>query len=212
MITSPDATRWFIEQDDKDDAATVAAINDAAGSMTEGHRHLTEAIDDLLGEDMAVSIFTEVSNGNNQYEKDHSTQDPSGPGNCYQNAAEHVVNSNNKNLRLVHGRPRLTKDALDSKGNVIPRGSRFGHAWVEDGDTVIDPSQNPKKPVTMPKDRYYAIGNIDPAHNRSFDRAAMYKQMVKHRHYGPWGENAKDPDPNVWGPGRDEKGFPKKRK
>ena len=73
-------------------------------------------------------------------------------GDCYDAAYKYVSNSSDKNLKIVHG-------MVDGQGAIT--GIRYDHAWVEDGDMVIDPSNGKSEnPLIIPKIVYYSIGNI----------------------------------------------------
>ena len=59
-------------------------------------------------------------------------------------------------------------------------GVQYNHAWVEEGDTVIDKTVD----ITLPKIVYYAIGNIEIVKRYTFKE--MLEQMIEHETYGPW--------------------------
>lgn len=74
-------------------------------------------------------------------------------------------------VRLVHGRPRLTVSPF----------IKYGHAWLEDGDLVYDPSGR-----VIPRDLYYAVGEIDPAECVRYSYTDFVTKMVVHKTWGPW--------------------------
>ena len=79
------------------------------------------------------------------------------------------------NLKLAHG------IVTGTGGNV--KGKKYGHAWLEMKDAlVIDTEQN----VTLPKDRYYQIGNIDSSKVKLYDFQEVSQWLQKSGTYGPW--------------------------
>ena len=91
-------------------------------------------------------------------------------GNCYQNAFNYV--DANKGWTLVHGTPTLQAGPH--------AGKRFGHAWAEKGGLVYDG----EKGITLPKELYYAIGNI--TYTVKYTRTQARAMAVKHKTYGAW--------------------------
>ena len=80
------------------------------------------------------------------------------------------------NLRLVHG---------EVTGQGPLEGVNYGHAWVEDGNTVIDVSNG--KNVRIPKSVYYAVGNIKNNGNIHVYKPKEFRQkMMQSKHWGPW--------------------------
>jgi len=77
-------------------------------------------------------------------------------------------------IRLVHG------EVIGTGGAVvcIP----YGHARVELGDAVIDPS-NGRCVVARRRD-YYAAGQASALQSYTFKEARQW--MLRTRHYGPW--------------------------
>jgi ribosomal protein S18 acetylase RimI-like enzyme len=101
-------------------------------------------------------------------------------GDCYEAAGRHVMYDHLRNpkstLRLVHG---------EVAGQGPMQGKTFGHAWVEDGDTVFDPSNGGN--LRMPKKSYYALGKINELNNfHSYSPQEAARQMVELQHFGPW--------------------------
>jgi hypothetical protein len=96
-------------------------------------------------------------------------------GDCYEAAAKFVVaHVGFPSIRLVHG------EVTGTGGAVL--GIRYGHAWVELGDAVIDPS-NGRCMVARRRD-YYAAGRVEALHAYTFKEARQW--MLRTRHYGPW--------------------------
>jgi hypothetical protein len=59
-------------------------------------------------------------------------------------------------------------------------GKTFDHAWVERGDTVIDPTAG----TTMPKARYYAVMQAEP--ESRYTPTEAIRNMIRAKHHGPW--------------------------
>lgn len=98
-------------------------------------------------------------------------------GDCYQAAAnyviEHAILGQDKHLVLVHG-------LVTGQGAI--EGIQYGHAWVEDGDTVIDVSNG--RNLRLPKDLYYTIGHI--THTFEYKAEEAQKKLLQTEKYGPW--------------------------
>ena len=101
-------------------------------------------------------------------------------GDCYEAAGRHLFEKCLTNPRcgliLVHG---------EVSGQGPLEGVTFGHAWVLDGDTVIDQSNG--RNLSLPRILYYALGGIDRIrnlHQYTWDEAK--EKMVQFEHYGPW--------------------------
>ena len=88
---------------------------------------------------------------------------------------DHALFDNKTNLILVHG---------EVTGQRKIAGIKFGHAWIEDGDTVIDMSQG--RDIRMPKALYYALGNINPSNTFRYTPEEMNKKLLEFKHWGPW--------------------------
>jgi len=109
----------------------------------------------------------------------------SAEGDCYEAAANYLVENGlgmwggsqkKGNLILVHAEV-MGQGPLD--------GVAFGHAWVEDGNTVIDRSNGGD--VRMSKQRYYAagkIGEINNIHKYTVEEAR--RKLLDTGVYGPW--------------------------
>ena len=110
-------------------------------------------------------------------------------GDCYRQAGRELTDpTTRENLVLCHGYPTL-------RGG--PHyGERFGHAWLEfqeDDDTwtAYDPSTHG---INLPRDVFYALGNIDPQHVRRYTRAEAVRKLVEHRVWGPWEDDPEEYD------------------
>lgn len=102
-------------------------------------------------------------------------------GNCYENCLAFLIGASEKDgWTLVHGRPTLQRFPF----------VEFGHAWLERGDTVHDPSTD----FTGPRFVYYALGRINPEHSFRYTRQEAFKKAQAFQHYGPWeGVDAEPP-------------------
>ena len=94
-------------------------------------------------------------------------------GDCYVAAGRYIMDNHNPKLVLVHG-------IVTGQGDIA--GIQFGHAWVEDGDMVIDTSNG--RDIQLPKQLYYALGNIETTKRYTMEKAM--EKMLKIGHYGPW--------------------------
>ena len=89
-----------------------------------------------------------------------------------------------KRIKSV-GSPVLVHALVHGQGTV--KGLRFPHAWVEDGNTVIDQSNG--RDIRMDKRIYYAIGGIKPNEKGAYVKysySEMKKKLISTGHYGPW--------------------------
>jgi hypothetical protein len=104
-----------------------------------------------------------------------------GLGDCYEANGKYFMDKalfpgTDKSLRLVHG---------EVTGQGPLSGVNYGHAWVEDGNTVIDVSNG--KNVRMPKDLYYALGGIDRNDNlHKYTAREFQRKISDYEHWGPW--------------------------
>lgn len=105
-------------------------------------------------------------------------------GDCYEAATRYLmdhalgmgVKNPNNNLRLVHG-----EVAMQGRHT----GKTMGHAWIEDGNTVIDQSNG--RDVRMPKNAYYDLGKINELNNfHSYAPEEARRRLIDLQHYGPW--------------------------
>ena len=101
--------------------------------------------------------------------------EPCGDGDCYEAAAKLLeAHRGCPGIALAHG-------TVTGQGRIA--GVRYGHAWVEVGDVVLDPSNG--RFVVARKPAYYAVGQItEPVARYTFAEAA--RRMVETGHYGPW--------------------------
>lgn len=103
----------------------------------------------------------------------------SGLGDCYEANGQFFMDKavfpgKDPNMRLVHG---------EVTGQGPLEGVKYGHAWVEDGNTVIDVSNG--RNVRMPKDAYYRLGRIeDNVHH--YTAQEFRRKVTQYGHWGPW--------------------------
>jgi len=96
-------------------------------------------------------------------------------GDCYQAAGRLMTNLGSSAQTLVHG-------MVNGQGPL--EGKRYGHAWVETSDSVLDHSNGKK--LEIPKELYYAIGGIREEDNKYYDKDETLKWILKTKHWGPW--------------------------
>lgn len=105
-------------------------------------------------------------------------------GDCYEAAAKYIVDKvlafwakdPKPDLLLVHG---------EVAGQGPLEGRRLGHAWVEEGDMVIDVSNG--RDIWMPKELYYSIGRIDEINNlHVYTPEEARKKILQSKTWGPW--------------------------
>lgn len=95
-------------------------------------------------------------------------------GNCFEESAEYVLHALVLDLVLVHG---------EVVGHGKLEGIRYAHAWVEDGNNVIDVA----KDVRMPRDVYYRLGGIELCNNmHRYSADDILRHTVETGHWGPW--------------------------
>lgn len=100
-------------------------------------------------------------------------------GNCYGTAADIVIDNfifhRDSSMVLVHG-------VVTGQGEL--EGLKIGHAWVEDGNNVIDESNG--NSIKIPKQLYYKFGRIDERDLVKYTSQEARKMMMKKGNYGPW--------------------------
>ena len=113
-------------------------------------------------------------------QKPKRTRKKKAHGDCYQAAANYMLGQclrgENKHLILVHG---------EVCGQGPLEGVTYGHAWVLDGDMVIDLSNG--RDLRVPKAVYYALGGIDRlnnTHQYTWEEAKVL--LLTRKVYGPW--------------------------
>lgn len=94
-------------------------------------------------------------------------------GDCFVQAL-HTFMEDPSSYTLVHG-------VVDGQGPL--EGIQYCHAWVEDGDYIIDKTMPPQY-QNLPIDVYYNIGNIKIT--RKYDLKGVCNMVDKYETYGPW--------------------------
>ena len=89
---------------------------------------------------------------------------------------------NPKRYTLVHG-------VVSGQGPL--EGIEYCHAWVLDGDDVIDDTLPPDM-RRIPADLYYSMGNIELT--REYDWHDVAEMLDEYGTYGPW-DDVFDPYP-----------------
>lgn len=104
---------------------------------------------------------------------------PDGNGDCFRSAANEVIYGGHQDGRVCHG-------VVTGQGHI--KGVRFAHAWVEvdygDEAMVIDRSNG--RAITMPRDLYYAIGEIDSTAVERYEKAEVLRHIQDTHQWGPW--------------------------
>lgn len=109
---------------------------------------------------------------------------PEATGDCYEAAGKYI-----KDNGLIGGRSNLILVHGEVQQQVKPW-LRYGHAWVEDGDLVIDVSNG--RHIEMPKMLYYALGQVHSPLPPFEPNIVTYtveefrKKVMEHKHWGPW--------------------------
>ena len=118
-------------------------------------------------------------------------------GDCYEAAAKYMMSYGLLGSDLLRApgvkpNPKLVLVHAEIVGQGAIAGLKYGHAWVEDGEMVIDVSNG--RNIRMPKVIYESLANLrrhdstppfQPNWHRYTGKQAAAK-MVKHRHFGPW--------------------------
>jgi len=115
-------------------------------------------------------------------------------GNCYEGAAIELlgdmVSVSDENIRdgirdgfLVHGYPQLQ---AESGGH--PKGTKYGHAWVEFVADGIEWCKDGGTGRICPKALYYMAGKIDGSECKRYTAQEASRMILKHKHWGVWEE------------------------
>jgi hypothetical protein len=101
-------------------------------------------------------------------------------GDCYEAAGRFLLDScvrgSDCTYLLVHG---------EVAGQGPLDGITYGHAWVLDGETVIDKSNG--RNLQIPRILYYALGGIDHLRNlHTYTWEQAREKILQHKHWGPW--------------------------
>lgn len=105
-----------------------------------------------------------------------SGRKPKATGDCYEAAGKYMLSRPGSGLKLVHAE-------VQGQGSIS--GVTFGHAFVIDGDDVIDKSNG--RNIKMPAMLYFAIGQIyDIGNYHEYSEDELMEHIQKYGHWGPW--------------------------
>jgi len=122
---------------------------------------LVDRVDDLL----------EADDFKKKCKPSKASDDLKRVGHCYDQAAEAQMFGPSGWL-LVHGRPTLQRSPW----------AEYGHAWLEKGEQVHDPSTGNR----LPRMLYYSLGRIDYRENLVYTVEETKDFIRLTNHYGPW--------------------------
>lgn len=109
---------------------------------------------------------------------------PDGEGDCFDTAVRVAAEMH----AMLRSYPRAQETLYVCHGLAIGQGpiagQQIAHAWVEYGELAIDRSNGGD--YTLPRRRYYEIGQINDADVVRYTYRDALVLMVKHGHYGPW--------------------------
>ena len=94
-------------------------------------------------------------------------------GDCYVVSYNYMMN--NQGAKLVHG-------LVDGQGAL--QGMTYNHSWVEEGNMIVDMTLPKEVQKTLPKEVYYALGNIKTTFEYSFEE--LLGKAQEYETYGPW--------------------------
>lgn len=103
---------------------------------------------------------------------------PLSGGDCFEAAAQYILERKEEGLTLVHGRPTLQCEPF----------MKYEHAWIEmilDGDHYVRDVSNGKD-VFVPRAVYYGLGQIvmEDCYRYTFNE--MRTKLLEFKHWGPW--------------------------
>lgn len=116
-----------------------------------------------------------------------------GLGDCFEANGRAFLDNKSPTARLIHA------DITPKLGKVA--GKTYGHAWIEDGDKLVDHTtvgtdvmdligrfddEEFTKKGTSSKSIFYAL--TDPKKIKSYDNKQMVEMISKYEHWGPWPE------------------------
>jgi len=100
-------------------------------------------------------------------------------GDCFQNSVRYMFdNELNEDLILVQG--------IVTGSGEHNNGMRMVHAWIEEGDVVIDAGHDMDNPFIVRKEVYYRGGQIKEAEIKRYTYEEMCGMLYKTKIYGPW--------------------------
>jgi len=100
-------------------------------------------------------------------------------GDCYESAGNYMT----EKCMSSRGDCKLTLVHAEVTGQGPIDGLKYGHAFVLDGDMVIDNSNG--RNLKMPKQIYYNVGRIG-ANVFEYSFEDFRKNILLYEHWGPW--------------------------
>jgi len=79
------------------------------------------------------------------------------------------------------GKYTLVHSVITGQGAI--EGLQYCHAWVEDGNIVID-NTLPEGLKKLPKDAYYGLARVQLT--KKYNHKQVYDMLTKYETYGPW--------------------------
>lgn len=114
-----------------------------------------------------------------EYKQKYESLTEAATGDCYQAAGRFLMDQamagKSAGYKLIHG---------EVTGQAHLEGIKYGHAWIEKGNTVYDYSNG--RDIEMPKEVYYALGKIKKSKNTEYTSDEMMSKLAKAHHWGPW--------------------------
>ena len=117
-----------------------------------------------------------------------------GLGDCYEANGRAFMDNKSPTARLIHAdiTPRIGAMA----------GRTYGHAWIQDGDKLVDHTTKgtdimdlikgfddvPEEFAGKVSSKSIFYGLADPKNIKSYDFKQMATMITKHKHWGPWPE------------------------
>ncbi len=100
-------------------------------------------------------------------------------GDCYEVSYQYFQKNalRNDKLRLVHG-------LVTGQGPL--EGIVYNHAWVEDGNKIIDMTLPTKLQKSLSKSMYYKIGKIKESNVYKYNYNEVIEKSLEYKTYGPW--------------------------
>jgi hypothetical protein len=99
-------------------------------------------------------------------------------GNCYESAANYIIDHPGDEVFLVHGRPILQGGEF--------QGVEYGHAWIEYIENDIHMVLDTESGMRIPKALYYMFGQIDYDKSVIYTRQQALEKLTEEGTYGPW--------------------------
>jgi len=89
-------------------------------------------------------------------------------GDCYKNVQDYLLDNDLPNAFIIHGQ------IVNKEGKVI------NHAWIENGDEIIDPTTGISTSKSMYDDK------LSPKEESRYDFSEALKMRFKTNNYGAW--------------------------